>query len=312
MARIRSIKPEFWTSEQVATCSPLARLLFVGLWTFCDDGGVHPASVRRLKMEVFPADAFDDATIGGLLGELVNAGLVRDYEANGERFWLVTGWHRHQRIDKPTFRHPRPSDTTENTSPIRRMLGEDSTNARREVADASPPEWSGVGVERNGIGEELERTSLKADSDGNVMAMPSTAGDVSERDGETLKASAKRSSKLSADDLTLAREMFAGVQELNPDARPPNFDRWANTLRLLRGDGSDRTPTQIRATLAWVRQDHFWKTNILSPEKLRQHWDTLQVKIREAQNAQRSSTSTKPRTGDGTFRPSAKAGRATF
>ena len=31
MARIRSIKPEFWVSEQVAECSTSARLTFVGL-----------------------------------------------------------------------------------------------------------------------------------------------------------------------------------------------------------------------------------------------------------------------------------------
>lgn len=34
MARIRTIKPEFWTSEQVMGCAPLARLLFIGLWNF--------------------------------------------------------------------------------------------------------------------------------------------------------------------------------------------------------------------------------------------------------------------------------------
>ena len=32
-----------------------ARLLFIGLWTFCDDRGVHPASAKRIKMEIFPA-----------------------------------------------------------------------------------------------------------------------------------------------------------------------------------------------------------------------------------------------------------------
>ena len=48
MARIRSIKPQFWTSEQIADCSSNARLLFIGLWNFCDDCGVHPASPARL------------------------------------------------------------------------------------------------------------------------------------------------------------------------------------------------------------------------------------------------------------------------
>jgi len=47
MARIRTIKPEFWVSEQVGECSPNARLLFIGMWNFCDDRGVHPAKPNR-------------------------------------------------------------------------------------------------------------------------------------------------------------------------------------------------------------------------------------------------------------------------
>jgi hypothetical protein len=49
MARIRTVKPEFWTSEQVMELSPLARLAFIGMWNFCDDAGVHTASAKRLK-----------------------------------------------------------------------------------------------------------------------------------------------------------------------------------------------------------------------------------------------------------------------
>ncbi len=47
MARIRSIKTEFWTAEQVMECSPIARLLFIGMWNFCDDGGNHPATINE-------------------------------------------------------------------------------------------------------------------------------------------------------------------------------------------------------------------------------------------------------------------------
>lgn len=36
MARARTLKPSFFDSEQVAACSLLARLTFVGLWCpFC-------------------------------------------------------------------------------------------------------------------------------------------------------------------------------------------------------------------------------------------------------------------------------------
>ena len=60
MARIRTIKPEFWLSEQVARCSREARLTFVGMWNFADDRGVHPATPRLLKAALYGLD--DDVT----------------------------------------------------------------------------------------------------------------------------------------------------------------------------------------------------------------------------------------------------------
>ena len=91
MARIRSIKPEFWTSEQIAECSPNARLLFIGMWSFCDDYGVHPASLARLKMEVFPADAISTDDVRRMVAELTSNGLLAEYEIDGTRYWYVTG-----------------------------------------------------------------------------------------------------------------------------------------------------------------------------------------------------------------------------
>lgn len=138
MARIRSIKPEFWTSEQITECSPNARLLFIGIWTFADDNGVHPASVKRLKMEVFPSDDFTQADIAAMVAELVAAGLLRPYNVDGEGFWQVTGWH-HQKIDQPTYKHPLPDGSLPRN--VRRRLAEpDSTNKvqRTDAEQGSP------------------------------------------------------------------------------------------------------------------------------------------------------------------------------
>jgi len=44
--RIRSIKPEFWKSETVAALSPLARLLFIGLWNYADREGADGGSAK--------------------------------------------------------------------------------------------------------------------------------------------------------------------------------------------------------------------------------------------------------------------------
>lgn len=105
MARIRTIKPEFWTSEQVMECEPVTRLLFIGLWNFCDDYGNHPASPKTIKALVFPGDDIAPATIERMLEELSRNRLIAYYEHSGKRYLHVRGW-KHQKIEKPSRKHP--------------------------------------------------------------------------------------------------------------------------------------------------------------------------------------------------------------
>lgn len=105
MARIRTIKPEFWTSEQVMQCTPLSRLLFIGIWNFCDDAGNHPLSAITIKALVFPGDAIAVEEIRRMLDELSESGLLSFYSASGKHYLHVNGW-QHQKIDKPTVKFP--------------------------------------------------------------------------------------------------------------------------------------------------------------------------------------------------------------
>lgn len=100
MARIRSIKPEFWTSEQVMECSPTVRLLFIGLWNFCDDLGHHTLAPKAIKAKVFPGDDLTPEDVRRMLDELTRNGLIVPYEVDDVEYFEVTGWH-HQKIDKP-------------------------------------------------------------------------------------------------------------------------------------------------------------------------------------------------------------------
>ena len=111
MARIRTIKPEFWTAEQVMELSRDARLLFVGMWNFCDDCGVHPAALKTLKAEVFPGDDITSEDVRRMIDEIIAQGLLCEFEHAGRRWWYVTGW-KHQLINRPTpSRYPRPPRT---------------------------------------------------------------------------------------------------------------------------------------------------------------------------------------------------------
>jgi len=168
MARIRTIKPEFWTSEQVVECSPIARLLFVGMWNFCDDGGNHPASAKTLKMQIFPGDDIAASQIESYISELLSSGLLSEYTAEGRKYWHVTGW-KHQKIDRPSYKHPRP-------------FVECSSNDGRGLDDGHPPEGKGregKGMESNlppnpqGGEAEEENTHLFSDPDTRrFFAMP--------------------------------------------------------------------------------------------------------------------------------------------
>jgi hypothetical protein len=121
MARIRSIKPEFWTSEQVMECSTNARLLFIGLWNFCDDAGRMPLSPKRIKAQVFPSDDIVAEDVRRMIDELSANGLLRLYEVDGKEFLAVTGWH-HQKIDRPQKSQiPDPPDP--NSPNGRRTIG---------------------------------------------------------------------------------------------------------------------------------------------------------------------------------------------
>lgn len=101
MSRIRTIKPDFWSSEQVMNCARNSRLLFIGIWNFCDDAGRCVDSAKTLKAQIFPGDIdVSSENVRGMIDELSANGLLVKYEVDGQAFLQVTGW-KHQRIDKP-------------------------------------------------------------------------------------------------------------------------------------------------------------------------------------------------------------------
>lgn len=109
MARIRSIKPEFWTDEKVVAVSHSARLLFIGLWNFSDDSGNLENNPVQIKMRVLPADS---CSVQPLLQELVSVGLLREYSVNGKNYLNIKGFKDHQVINKPSkTRLPEPPTT---------------------------------------------------------------------------------------------------------------------------------------------------------------------------------------------------------
>lgn len=132
MARIRSIKPEFWTSAQVMDCSATARLLFIGLWNFCDDFGRHPLNAKQIKALVFPADDISASEVSRMIDELSANGLIIKYTVDNKEFFQVTGWH-HQKIDRPQPpKYPQPNPPVdEHSENVRRMVSTERIGEER-------------------------------------------------------------------------------------------------------------------------------------------------------------------------------------
>lgn len=94
MARSRTLKPSFFDSEQVASCSVLARLTFTGLWCLADRDGKLQDRPRRIRAELYPYEA--DLDLDAALDDLSRAGLIIRYEVAGERFMHIPGFKKHQ------------------------------------------------------------------------------------------------------------------------------------------------------------------------------------------------------------------------
>ena len=114
--RIRSIKPEFWESESLGRVSREARLLFIGLFSCCDDHGRARASSRLLASRLYPYD--DDALkkLPAWIAELEKERCIRLYKVNDECYLDIPKWLNHQKIDKPSASKLPPFDDSREDS----------------------------------------------------------------------------------------------------------------------------------------------------------------------------------------------------
>lgn len=134
MARIRSIKPEFWKHEQLGRLSMGARLTYIGLWNMADDAGRGRADPELLWGELHSGQRPN--TKRGWLDILSELRRVTDdkghliifYKVAGAAYYWIPGFCRQQRIDKPQpSRLPPPT----NSKNVLRTIQDHSTLERR-------------------------------------------------------------------------------------------------------------------------------------------------------------------------------------
>lgn len=83
-----------------------------------------------------------------------------------------------------------------------------------------------------------------------------------------------------------ANYIWRVVQPKSNRQREPNFDKWANTIRLINTRDKREMP-EIYTVMRWANEHQFWGANILCPDTLRDKFDKLYAQMtQENSNAE--------------------------
>ena len=146
MARIRTIKPQFWSDLDVCRLSRDARLTALAIISYADDRGRLEFSATAIRGYAFKHDGLSDKRVRGWMEEVINSGMALAYKVHGfDHLWLPKFW-RHQVINRPTESQipPHPEDPYGHLH-IKEALRqhredtEDSVSPHGEVTDGSSP-----------------------------------------------------------------------------------------------------------------------------------------------------------------------------
>lgn len=142
MARIRSVKPEFWADEDLAEAvSRDGRLLYIGLWNLADEHGRLRGDPRFIKGQLF---AYDDdlmpADVDKLIGELESARKVVRYRSGSSAYLFLPNLAKHQRLEaaKVESRLPAPPDPSE-SAPVAKVRADKSARDPDEPEPGAEP-----------------------------------------------------------------------------------------------------------------------------------------------------------------------------
>jgi len=207
MARIRTIKPDFWTDSKTGTLSDKATKVFIGTWNHADDYGVLEFDTIALKAKIYPYSSEDHISLIAkpLFDELLPKGLLIlfAYSENEEPpfrpYLFIKNFPKHQKVDKPgkpLITGWNKNMTPQTFDPSHIMFPPDSTNIQGTIDEHSETirrsfavgissrnskgsrkgkERKGIVKEGKGTGEGKLSASTGANDGGNAEGHPPVA-----------------------------------------------------------------------------------------------------------------------------------------
>ena len=273
--RIRTVKPEMRKDERYGRMSIPARELFNGMITMADDEGRFRALSSAILGDVFPYDDDAPRKLKTWVAEVKDSGMVVFYVADGNPYGAFRHWARHQKINRPS-----PSDLPPPPDPkiVRdNSLAETSSGwkqASRSGADASangPGSLHDISVSFQDLFTELSGSThtppreraFRSDPD-HVRSVLQNGLQLTEPQRATL----------------LSGLLAAWIVHNDPKAQPDlDSETWRRDMQRLLADRQGDF-NEVARVIDWCQADAFWRSNILSPGKLRKQFTQLVIKAK--------------------------------
>lgn len=237
MARIRTIKPEFFRHEglqdlEIANPGMYPMMVFEALWGHCDSKGRFEWKPRSLKLDILPFLPFDMAAT---LAILEGANMVRRYTVDGKEYGLIDSFEKHQRLSgkEATEGEKFPSP------PVKQQ------GSNREI----PESQEGKGKEEEGKGREGESGAIASPGlpespPADPLASTSILGEIC----QTLKRSGVTSINTSHPTLLALIEAGATAAEFKQvafEATKAGKGSFAYVLSVVKGRREDAAKLQV-------------------------------------------------------------------
>jgi hypothetical protein len=169
MARIRTVKPEFWRHEGLSALPESTHLLAAALLNYADDDGYFNANPKLVQAECFPLRE-PSVSIHDSLTALARQGYLRiGTGPDGRRYGHIVNFHQHQHINRKTDSKIKPLE----------IVWEPSCTTHGALMESSRLEGKGreqgKGMEQGGAyaapaAPPRQTELLKADPDPNPAA----------------------------------------------------------------------------------------------------------------------------------------------
>ena len=273
MARMRTLKPEFWDSPSTAQADLAVRLTYLAMWNWADDSGHGTANLKELEAFAFPNDEVTELprksrgnsahsagtwrNFSEILGEVAEAYGVVFYRVNGRPYYSIPSFKKHQSKDfREKSRYPKVDEGE--------IFDVTTGNAISDTPKEQPQNES--------------NSDSSADSSGNSAHTSGESGLVIGEQGNRVIGDITSDSA----DAEPRPDVEAVLDRIDQHCDDHDFKKPSRTKANLNAarlliDKDERTIEQINWIMDWVTRHHFWASNIMSAATLRKQFDRLKA-----------------------------------